>query len=89
EKEKLFHQLLQHKKIIAVRSSGLLLAVEFENEELCKKVIDECRRNDLITDWFLFAPHCLRLAPPLIISEEEIISACKKILHSIESVSII
>ena len=89
EKEKLFHLLLQHKKIIAVRSSGLLLAIEFENEELCKKVIDECRRNDLITDWFLFAPHCLRLAPPLIISEEEIISACKKILHSIESVSII
>jgi acetylornithine/N-succinyldiaminopimelate aminotransferase len=29
-----------------------------------------------LTDWYLFAPQCLRIAPPLSISEEQIREAC-------------
>jgi len=75
-KEKRFRQLLQHRHIKAVRSSGLLIAVEFESFEFNKQVIDRCIQKGLLTDWFLFAPACLRMAPPLIITEEEIRTAC-------------
>jgi acetylornithine/succinyldiaminopimelate/putrescine aminotransferase len=37
-----------------------------------------------MTDWFLFAPECLRLAPPLVITEEEIRRACAVVLAACE-----
>jgi acetylornithine/succinyldiaminopimelate/putrescine aminotransferase len=88
EKEKLFHSLLVHQKIKAIRSFGLWMAVEFDSFETNKKVIDQCingsgrlqRPDPLITDWFLFAPNCLRISPPLIISEKQIERACKVIV---------
>jgi acetylornithine/N-succinyldiaminopimelate aminotransferase len=76
----LFHQLLSHTSIKAVRSSGLLMAVEFESFEKNKQVIDACIEKGLLTDWYLFAPQCMRIAPPLIISEEQIRKACSIIL---------
>ena len=85
QKEKLFRSLLMHEKIKAVRSFGLWLAVEFDSFETNKKVIDECIANGVLTDWFLFASDCLRISPPLIISEEQIRKACL-IIHEAISV---
>jgi acetylornithine/succinyldiaminopimelate/putrescine aminotransferase len=84
QKEALFISLLKHHSIKAVRSAGLLMAVEFESFEFNKEVIDRCIQSGLITDWFLFAPHCMRLAPPLIIREEQIRKACGVILKAVE-----
>jgi len=86
EKEKLFIKLLVHPKIKEVRSSGLLIAVEFENFEINKKIIDACISNGALTDWFLFAPQCMRIAPPIIISGEEIEKACEVILKAMDNV---
>ena len=58
EKEQLFKKLLVHEKIKAVRSAGLWMALEFENFDINKKIIDNCLENGLLTDWFLFAPQC-------------------------------
>ena len=80
EKEALFVSLLQHKKIKAVRSCGLMLAVEFENFEINKTVIDKLIEQGVFTDWFLFASNCLRIVPPLIISNDEIKTACSQIV---------
>jgi acetylornithine/N-succinyldiaminopimelate aminotransferase len=77
EKEKLFHKLLVHPSIKTVRSAGLLIAVEFENFETNKRVIDSCIREGLLTDWFLFASNCLRIAPALTISISEIEEICR------------
>jgi len=82
-KEALFRKLLVHPAIRALRSCGLLIAVEFESFEVNKRVIDACIENGLLTDWYLFAPQCMRIAPPLLITEEEIEKACKIILHAI------
>jgi acetylornithine/N-succinyldiaminopimelate aminotransferase len=81
-KEKLFKKLLIHPSIKAVRTAGLLIAVEFENFETNKKIIDGCIRDGLLTDWFLFASNCLRIAPPLTISFGEIEEICRIILHN-------
>jgi len=83
-KEVLFRKLLVHPSIKKVRSKGLLISVEFENFETNKKIIDDCIANGVIVDWFLFAENCLRIAPPLIISEKEIETACQIIVNSIE-----
>lgn len=86
EKVRLFVQLLNHEKILNLHHAGLWMAIEFESFEFCKKVIDRCIVNGIITDWFLFAPNCLRIAPPLIITIEEIEISCKKIIQSIQEV---
>ncbi len=82
-KEKLFLSLLKHPQIKAVRSAGLLIAVEFESFEKNKTIIDLCIGSGVLTDWFLFAPECMRIAPPLNISDEEIIKACGIIIDAI------
>lgn len=75
-KEALFKKLLVHPSIKAIRSCGLLLALEFDSFTTCKKIIDACISKGVITDWFLFADNCLRIAPPLTITEKEITEAC-------------
>ncbi len=83
-KGELFRQHLQHPAIKAVRSLGLMMAVELENFAVNKKTIDYCIENGVLTDWFLFAPECMRIAPPLIITDEEIIHACKVICEGLD-----
>jgi acetylornithine/succinyldiaminopimelate/putrescine aminotransferase len=83
-KEILFKTLLVHPKIKAVRSAGLWLAVELESFDVLQKVIQDCLKNGLITDWFLFNNCSLRIAPPLIITEEEIKWACSVILEALD-----
>jgi len=82
EKEQLFLALLKSKKIKAIRSAGLMIALEFENFEENKKVISALIDKGIFTDWFLFASECLRIVPPLTISKDEIVQACE-IINSV------
>jgi acetylornithine/N-succinyldiaminopimelate aminotransferase len=84
EKEKLFRKLLVHPAIKEVRGKGLMLAIELENFELNKKVIDRCIENGVVVDWFLHCTNSMRIAPPLIINHEEIRKACAVIIESID-----
>jgi len=79
----LFKSLLVHPSIRSVSGKGLLWSVEFENEKTNKAVINTCIENGVFTDWFLFAPHKMRIAPPLIIKDHQIFMACEVILSSI------
>jgi acetylornithine/N-succinyldiaminopimelate aminotransferase len=83
-KEQMFCDYLKHDRIKSVRSAGLWLAVEFESFEVCKRIIDKCIEKGVISDWFLFASNCMRIAPPLIITETEIRKICSIIVSSIE-----
>lgn len=84
-KEQLFLKHLSTNPIVkARRSAGLMMTLEFESFEVCKRVIDRCIENGVVTDWFLFAPNCLRIAPPLIITEEQIEESCAVINKAIE-----
>jgi len=91
QKEQLFISQLNHHKIKKIRSRGLMIAIEFESAAENKKIIDALLQvadglkltDDtpaIFTDWFLFAPQCLRIAPPLNISVEEINKACSIII---------
>jgi len=84
EKGELFKKLLVHPAVKEVRGKGLMIAIEFENFETNKKIIDACIADGVISDWFLHCSNSMRVAPPLIISNEEIEYACSVILKNTE-----
>lgn len=84
EKEAFIRRKLNHPALKGIDGKGLLLALDFEEEELAQRVIKTCVKNGVLTDWFLFAPQKLRLAPPLTITVEELGLACDIILKSID-----
>ncbi|HEV7330385.1 MAG TPA: aspartate aminotransferase family protein [Flavisolibacter sp.] len=84
QKEALLKQLLVHPTIKSLHTAGLWAAVEFDSFATCKKIIDTCIENGVLTDWFLFAANCLRISPPLTITMEQLASACAVILNAVD-----
>ena len=85
-KAALFQKELQHPAIKNIRQFGLMLAIELDSFETVQKVIAQCLQMGVFTDWFLFASHCIRIVPPLVITEEEIKIACAIILRAMDSI---
>jgi acetylornithine/succinyldiaminopimelate/putrescine aminotransferase len=83
-KEQLIRAALTADGILGIRGKGLMLAVEFNSNERVLKIMERCYEKGLITDWFLFADHCLRIAPPLIINETQINEACRIINEAVQ-----
>jgi acetylornithine/succinyldiaminopimelate/putrescine aminotransferase len=85
-KSALLQTLLVHPAILKMQGIGLWFSLQFSSDMRAQKVAHACVQNGVITDWFLFAPDCIRVAPPLIITETEIRAACRIILASIDQV---
>ena len=83
-KSKLFRDLLKHDLISSVRGEGLLLGVQLSRPEYVKYAIAKAPEFGLILDYFLFCDDAFRIAPPLIISEEEILLACRQICNLLD-----
>jgi acetylornithine/N-succinyldiaminopimelate aminotransferase len=83
EIEKILIEKLKHPKIKEVRVCGALAAIDFDDEVLNMQTISKCIETGIITDWFLFNTQSMRIAPPLIITDKELIKACDIILSCI------
>ena len=79
EIEGIIKQTIKHHKIKEVRVCGALAAIEFAVEATNMQTIGKCIEAGVITDWFLFNTHSMRIAPPLTITDEELEKACKVI----------
>lgn len=92
KKEALFRERLDQTNIVEIRSKGLMMAVDLGSFDKVKKAIAYCidrarpGKTGAFTDWFLFAPECIRLVPPLTISHEEIEEACSILTEALETV---
>ncbi|MBI4518274.1 MAG: aspartate aminotransferase family protein [Deltaproteobacteria bacterium] len=64
----------------AVRGRGLLLGLEFRNAGATQRFARACFHRGLIVNWTLHRDSVIRLAPPLIITEEE----CERALSLLE-----
>lgn len=84
KKSELFQSLLNHPDIKEVTGTGFMLGVQLESKERLHAVVDLCIQNGVIIDWFLFAEDKLRIAPPLIITENQIKKVCKIILQALD-----
>jgi len=83
-KEALFKKLLVHPIIKEVRTNGLMMAVELKKRKYLKHVVEHTIKNGALIDYFLFNNRSFRLAPPLIIEEDQIRDACNILLASMD-----
>jgi acetylornithine/succinyldiaminopimelate/putrescine aminotransferase len=77
-------RLSGHTLIKAIRHIGLMIAVELDSQASVDRLINIFLQNGLVADSFFFRPQAFRIAPPLIITEEEIQLCCDRILMSLD-----
>ena len=69
----LFERLLEeHLRILEIRRSGLLLALELGKPEYLYSLMEIFKEVGIMSDWFLYCDTAFRISPPLTISEAEI-----------------
>jgi acetylornithine/N-succinyldiaminopimelate aminotransferase len=78
-KSAMFKNELSHPLISEVRGEGLLLAVQLTDPGYVQFVITHAPEYGLILDYFLFCNNAFRIAPPLIISRDEISLSCRQL----------
>ncbi len=76
--------LTRHPIIKEVRHAGLLMAVETTKKKYLKHIVHASYEKGVLIDWFLFNNRSFRLAPPLIITMEEIKEACAILLEAFD-----
>jgi len=84
EKENILVKEMNHTAIMNRSHKGLWMSIQFESDELAKKIAATCVENGIITDWFLFAEDRIRIAPPFCITNLELSTAIKNIQLSID-----
>lgn len=87
EKGRRFEEaLMGHRRLKAVRRKGLFLACDLEDEQTYWKLLDRFLDNGLVTDSFLYKLNSFRIAPPLIITDEEVDEAIRLIIKSLDTI---
>ncbi len=72
--------------LTAVRGRGLLIALEFASPEATKDFVQRCFDANVLLGWTLHRDTVVRLAPPLIISPEEIDHAVTVMRKALQTV---
>ena len=81
----LFENLIKnHDKVLEIRRSGLLLAVELGKSEYLYRLMEIFKEEGIMSDWFLYCDTAFRISPPLTISEAEIRECCEIIRRSLD-----
>ena len=65
--------------LIEVRGLGMLIGMEFESPGACTGFVEACRAREVLLGWTLHEDRVVRLAPPLILSEEESAEAVRRL----------
>lgn len=86
-KADLFRKHLQHPSIKEIRGKGFMMAIQLDTFYQVENISKYCADHGVMIDWFLHCETALRLAPPLIITEDEIKTACDVILAGINKYS--
>ncbi len=68
--EAIVREELTAEKIVEIRGTGAMLGMELADWELTKKVVERCLKKGIILGWTLHSDTLVRLAPPLIISDD-------------------
>lgn len=69
---------LEEKGYKKIRRKGLMMSIDFESQEKNFEAVAAFIQKGIITDWFLFNTHCMRICPPLNISYKELDWALEK-----------
>jgi acetylornithine/succinyldiaminopimelate/putrescine aminotransferase len=83
-KSGLFKKELVHPLISEVRGEGLFLAVQLTDPSYIPYIIAHAPDHGLVLDYFLFCENSFRIAPPLVITMEEITFACSQLMRLLD-----
>jgi len=81
--ERRYRQGFKHPLIKSVRGRGLFLAVVLEEEVDVRRFISHAFENQLVIDQFLFSDNSFRIAPPLIITRDEVDDSIQRVLATL------
>ena len=68
-----------------IRRSGLLIAVSLNQCVDIREIIDCCIKNKVIVGEFLFDRNSFKIAPPFIITEQEIMESSRIIRDCLDT----
>ena len=77
-------RLKSHPRVLEIRRSGLLLALELGKPEYLYRLMEIFKEEGIMSDWFLYCDTAFRISPPLTISEAEIEECCEIIHRSLD-----
>ena len=77
-------RISKHPRVLEIRRSGLLLAVELGKSEYLYRLMEIFKEECIMSDWFLYCDTAFRISPPLTISEAEIEECCEIIKHALD-----
>ena len=77
-------RISKHPRVLEIRRSGLLLAVELGKSEYLYRLMEIFKEEGIMSDWFLYCDTAFRISPPLTISETEIKECCEIIHRSLD-----
>ncbi len=80
-------EFIDHAAVTAVRQAGYLIGVQLPSADWVLKAVAEARNKGLLVDWFLFNPSAVRIAPPLVITDDELIGLYQILNRAIQHVS--
>lgn len=85
-KSALIKKNLIHPAVIEIRGEGLLLAIRLSDNAKVGFAVAHAPEFGLILDYFLFCADSFRLAPPLTITDEEILWSCSQLKKLLDHV---
>lgn len=90
KKGQLFYDFLKdHPMVKEIRYKGLMMAVDVGDPIIMDRLYDALIQDRLITDRFLFRPSAFRIAPPLVIAEDQIKQISERIIKCMDGVYLV
>jgi acetylornithine/succinyldiaminopimelate/putrescine aminotransferase len=71
---------------LKIRHKGFLIGIELQSFDIVKKVIKGAINEGVIVDWYMFSSQTIRVAPPLIISYDELDFAADVLIRQLKNI---
>ena len=75
-------RLKQLPHVREIRAAGLMIAVDFGDTTIRNRVVERAVERGIVTEGFLFCNTAMRVAPPLIITEQQIEETCEVLMEA-------
>ncbi len=82
---KLYRELMMHEGITGIRGKGLFLAVVLDEGVDVERLMKEIFARGIVLDQFLFCNHAFRIAPPLVITDEEVRESASLLIQAFDA----
>lgn len=81
----IYRELMVHEGIKGIRGKGLFLAVMLQEQVDVDRLMKEIFAKGIVLDQFLFCRTAFRIAPPLVITEEEVTESASLLIEAFDA----